>query len=153
MFWSKNKEIVYPCKPQFYYIKVGCKGLFVTRTCFRDDMDTCRKNISSGAPTRSRSYVKKIMLCSAEHEIYPVHKCYYIYKQYKWLPFVIKTRCIPGSLGAGDSGDTAGPKSRYLTFDESRQCRRCTWVLFSRQNTNLCQILTTKGELSTCFVA
>ena len=27
---------VYPCKPQFYYIKVGCKGVFVTQTCFRD---------------------------------------------------------------------------------------------------------------------
>ena len=26
----------YPCKPQFYYIKVGCNGVFVTRTCFRD---------------------------------------------------------------------------------------------------------------------
>ena len=36
MFWSKNKKKVYPCKPQFYYIKVGCKGVFVTRTCFRD---------------------------------------------------------------------------------------------------------------------
>ena len=29
MFWSKNKKNVYPCKPPFYYIKVGCKGLFV----------------------------------------------------------------------------------------------------------------------------
>ena len=36
MFGSKNKKHVYPCKPQFYYIKVGCKGVFVTRTCFRD---------------------------------------------------------------------------------------------------------------------
>ena len=27
---------MYPCKHQFYYIKVGCKGVFVTRTCFRD---------------------------------------------------------------------------------------------------------------------
>ena len=36
MFWSKNKKKVYPCKPQFYYIKVGCKGVFVTQTCFRD---------------------------------------------------------------------------------------------------------------------
>ena len=36
MFWSKNKKNVYPCKPQFYYIKVGCKGVFVTRTCFHD---------------------------------------------------------------------------------------------------------------------
>ena len=40
MFKSKNKKNnVYPCKPQFYYIKVGCKGVFVTRTCFRDDFD------------------------------------------------------------------------------------------------------------------
>ena len=23
--------------PQFYYIKVGCKGVFVTKTCFRDE--------------------------------------------------------------------------------------------------------------------
>ena len=36
MFWSKNKKKVYPCKPQFYYIKVGCKGVFVTRTRLRD---------------------------------------------------------------------------------------------------------------------
>ena len=27
-----------PFKPHFYYIKVGCKGVFVTRTCFRDVM-------------------------------------------------------------------------------------------------------------------
>ena len=36
MFYSKNKKNVNPCKPQFYYIKVGCKGVFVTRTCFHD---------------------------------------------------------------------------------------------------------------------
>ena len=36
MFWSKDKKKIYPCKPQFYYIKVGCKGVFVTPTCFRD---------------------------------------------------------------------------------------------------------------------
>ena len=33
---EQNKKRVYPCKPQFYYIKVVCKGVFVTRTCFRD---------------------------------------------------------------------------------------------------------------------
>ena len=27
---------VYPCTPQFYYIKVGCKRVFITWTCFRD---------------------------------------------------------------------------------------------------------------------
>ena len=40
MFWSKNKKkYVYPCKPQFYYIKVGCKGVYITRTCFPDVFD------------------------------------------------------------------------------------------------------------------
>ena len=38
MFWSINKKNVYPCKPQFYYIEVGCKGVFVTRTCFGDGL-------------------------------------------------------------------------------------------------------------------
>ena len=56
--------------------------------------------------------------------------------------------CIPGSLEAGDSGDIAGPKCRDLTFDYSRQCRRCAGVLISHQNTNLCHILTTRGKLS-----
>ena len=56
--------------------------------------------------------------------------------------------CIPGSLGAGDSGDIAGPKCRDLTFDASRQCRRCAGVLISRQNSNLFHILTTRGKLS-----
>ena len=35
-FGAKIRKNVYPCKPQFYYIKVGCKGVFITRTCFRD---------------------------------------------------------------------------------------------------------------------
>ena len=56
--------------------------------------------------------------------------------------------CIPGSLGAGDSGDIGGSKCRDLTFDESRQCGRCAGVLISRQNANLCHILTTRGKFS-----
>ena len=37
MFWSKKKEkYVYPSKPHFFYIKVGCKGVFITRTCYPD---------------------------------------------------------------------------------------------------------------------
>ena len=30
---EKNEH---PCKPQFYYIKVGCKGVYITRTCLHD---------------------------------------------------------------------------------------------------------------------
>ena len=34
---NKNKKkIVYPCISQFYYIKVGLKGVFIARTCFPD---------------------------------------------------------------------------------------------------------------------
>ena len=35
-FRAKIRKNVYPCKPQFYYIKVGCKGVFITRTCYHD---------------------------------------------------------------------------------------------------------------------
>ena len=38
MFLSRNKKNnVYPCKPQFYYIKVGFKGVRIIKVCFRDD--------------------------------------------------------------------------------------------------------------------
>ena len=41
MFWSKKKEkYVYPSKPHFFYIKVGCKGVFITRTCYPDGNHT-----------------------------------------------------------------------------------------------------------------
>ena len=33
-----RKNNVYPCKPQFYYIKVRCKGVYITRTCLHDDV-------------------------------------------------------------------------------------------------------------------
>ena len=31
------KNNVYPCKPQFYYIIVGFKGVKIILACFRDD--------------------------------------------------------------------------------------------------------------------
>ena len=33
---SKNNRYYDPCKPQFYYIKVGFKGVFIAWTCFPD---------------------------------------------------------------------------------------------------------------------
>ena len=40
MFLSRNKRNnVYPCKPQFYYIKVGFKGVKIIQVCFCDDWD------------------------------------------------------------------------------------------------------------------
>ena len=37
-FGAKIRKIglVYPWKPQFYYIKVGFKGVFIAWTCFPD---------------------------------------------------------------------------------------------------------------------
>ena len=31
------KNNVYPCKPQFHYIKVGFQGVKIIKACFRDD--------------------------------------------------------------------------------------------------------------------
>ena len=37
MFLSRNKKSnVYPCKPQFYYVEVGFKGVKIIWACFRD---------------------------------------------------------------------------------------------------------------------
>ena len=36
MFYSKNKKTVYSCAPQVYYIKVGSKRVYITRTCYPD---------------------------------------------------------------------------------------------------------------------
>ena len=37
MFWSKNKKNMYTrVNPTFFYIKVGCSGVFSTRTCYPD---------------------------------------------------------------------------------------------------------------------
>ena len=39
-FLSKNKKInVYPCKPQFYIIKVGFNGVKTIQVCFRDEVN------------------------------------------------------------------------------------------------------------------
>ena len=37
MFLNRNKKNnVYPCQPQFYYIKVGFKGVKIIQVCSRD---------------------------------------------------------------------------------------------------------------------
>ena len=36
-FKAKKRKNVYPCKPQFYYQKVGCKWVFIKRTCYPGD--------------------------------------------------------------------------------------------------------------------
>ena len=36
MFGSKNEKKVYPCKPQFFFIKVWFKRVYFSWTCFPD---------------------------------------------------------------------------------------------------------------------
>ena len=36
-FRAKIRKYVYPCKPQFYYIKEGCKAVHITWACYPDD--------------------------------------------------------------------------------------------------------------------
>ena len=61
MFLSRNKKNnVYPCKPQFYYIKVGFKEVKIILACFRDVRPTGNQVIadstSAGSATFFRHY-------------------------------------------------------------------------------------------------
>ena len=40
MIPKEMKYNVCPCKPQFYYIKVGFKGVNIIKACFRDALNT-----------------------------------------------------------------------------------------------------------------
>ena len=47
MFLSRNKKNnVYACKPQFYYIKVGFKGVNIIYACFRDELRPIRIRVA-----------------------------------------------------------------------------------------------------------
>ena len=39
-FRAKIRKNVYPCTPQFHYIKVGFNGVFITWTCYHDGFKT-----------------------------------------------------------------------------------------------------------------
>ena len=61
VFRSKNMKNVYPCKSQFYYIKVGCKGVFVTRTCFRNVMSVHNSLVRFGLVAEWSSFGKELL--------------------------------------------------------------------------------------------
>ena len=37
-FRAKIRKNVYPCKPKFYYLKEGCKGVYISQTCYPDGL-------------------------------------------------------------------------------------------------------------------
>ena len=60
MFLSRNKKNnVYPSKPQFYYIKVGFKGVKINRYVF-----------VMGKELRSLNFLGKLMISSLKKNIY-----------------------------------------------------------------------------------
>ena len=60
-FRAKIRKNVYPCTPQFYYINVGCKGVFVTRTWFRDVKRKVRSSIITVIVTVANKIMSKYM--------------------------------------------------------------------------------------------
>ena len=47
IFFSRNKKNnVYPFKPQFYYTKVGFKGVEIIKACFRDETTASEQCLS-----------------------------------------------------------------------------------------------------------
>ena len=60
-FLSRNKKNnVYPCKPQFYYIKVGFKGVKIIQACFRNVIF----KISNGQTMPKRQKKLQYVLCA-----------------------------------------------------------------------------------------
>ena len=58
MFLSRNKKNnVYPCKPQFYYIKVGFKGVKIIYVCFRDVSESPCRSLELSTTKRSKADV------------------------------------------------------------------------------------------------
>ena len=62
MLLSRNKKNnVYPCKPQFYAIKVGFKGVNIIQACFLDVKLNVRKNVSKNSFCRfDKSTIKML---------------------------------------------------------------------------------------------
>ena len=51
LIFAQNINCGYMLEPQFYNIKVGCKGVFDTRTCFHDEFKSYVENIASWSNT------------------------------------------------------------------------------------------------------
>ena len=66
MFLSRNKKNnVYPCKPRFYYINVGLKGVKIILVCFRDECILCRRTKAAASGDCEEKKRKVDSKCSA----------------------------------------------------------------------------------------
>ena len=131
MFLSKNKKNnVYPCKPQFYNIKVGFIGVKIIKVCFRN-----RAHISEGW----FSVVGYHKLINCYTYIFLNH----IMRAYMVLPVLSLCFIYFCRLGADwlerwetDCSflDTAAPSIRHLKYIESDKCRNGEKLLGTHRN-------------------
>ena len=68
-FGAKIRKIGIPLEPQFYYIKVGFKGVNITRTCFRDVQVGYSKFTESYIKTSDKRY--DLILDGYSNETHP----------------------------------------------------------------------------------
>ena len=52
-FRAKIRKTVYPCKPQFYYIKVTVRGVYITRTCYPNEPAEQQPNKTNSSDTKA----------------------------------------------------------------------------------------------------
>ena len=55
-FRAKIRKKCIPCTPKFYYIEVGCKGVFITRTCLHDGTGAIKTHIERIRITTTLEY-------------------------------------------------------------------------------------------------
>ena len=78
-FRAKIRKNEYPCKPQFYYIIVGCKGVFIILTCHRDGLWATGNKPKHSYSHQLSSNLKHIMQ-TCPCNVYPFTPHFYIEK-------------------------------------------------------------------------
>ena len=51
---------MYPCIPQFYYIKLGFRGVFIARTCFPDAEENGNKTRMDDTGSETQEFISKV---------------------------------------------------------------------------------------------
>ena len=127
---------MYPCKPKFYYIKVGCKGVFVTRTGFRDELSVAAVNLHILKSKRlqcERTYISqlssflvKAMFLSSIDLFHFSPESFTASHEYHMFPYVSKhNRLYSYSF------------CLLLIWGKSKKCLTCVLVLVSNTLLNI----------------
>ena len=57
---------IHPCKPQFYYLKLGCKEVYNTQTCFHDaDTESIDLKVLC---FHTFCYFRDTIMCTIQHD-------------------------------------------------------------------------------------